>query len=59
MIEHKTPFLSTFHEHKKLGSFCPACDALMTVELEDPKNLNSHLIQVCKLCGYKQQIKTM
>ena len=58
-MELKTPFISTFHEHKKLQSFCPACDALMTVELEDPKDLKSDLIQVCWACGYKQPVKTM
>lgn len=56
-MEFKTPFLNWYTAPVMRESFCPKCDALMTVELKDPLDLKSDLIQVCKLCGHKQKIK--
>jgi len=53
----KTPFAYTRREPLKLRSACPRCDALMTVRLTDPQELNSDLIQVCWQCGWEQNIK--
>lgn len=56
-MEYKTPFLNWYTAPVMRESFCPRCDALMTVEQKDPKDLESDLLQVCKICGLKQEIK--
>jgi RNase P subunit RPR2 len=56
-MEFKTPFLNWYSAPVMRESFCPKCDALMTVELEDPKDPKGDLIQVCKICGWIQEIK--
>lgn len=57
LVEIKTPFLSWYTKGWKLESSCPQCDALMTVELKDIRDPRGELIQVCKVCGYKQEIE--
>jgi hypothetical protein len=56
-VELKTPFLSWYTKNWKLESMCPQCDVLMTVELRDLKDPRGDLIQVCKVCGWKQEIR--
>lgn len=56
-MEFKTPFLNWYTAPVMRESFCPKCDALMTVELSDQKDIKSKLLQICKLCGWEQEIK--
>jgi hypothetical protein len=55
-MEFKTPFISGHREKLRLESFCPECDALMTVELEDPTGLNTQLLQICWKCGFQRKV---
>ena len=42
---------------KELKSFCPKCDALMTVELEDPLDPHSQFVQVCWRCKFTRLLE--
>jgi hypothetical protein len=56
-VEIKTPFISKHRAPLKLESFCPNCDSLMNVDIENSEDPRSRFIQICWYCGFRRVLE--